>query len=336
MLPVTEAVANIPWLPMRVIVSRAVRHRGCGVYFARWLIIEEGKAGRIKACGLTVEGWPMSLLSAAWYGVDGDVNVDLRLDGRIAADLLPAPAEQARWSAVPALAYIIAGMPLEEEEWTPEMMQQLKQAEIDLGQAIGAGQVPAWGRRSRYGPFERIPGGDFRTEKVAMNPLASTTCLPKVVVCADGNLGVSPAYRIADYRGSYWFSIECDSARLKQAFPKPLRVERWVLNEAEQLYAEGGSEPALPAEPPQSPPTESAPAPPVELPLHASTVEKIVWAYLRLRVEAPDQLRLHGDALRNVVYRRITPSFTASLRSWNRAMAEVRELDPRAASGEQN
>lgn|SRR5262249_21030609 len=76
--------------------------------------------------------------------------------------------------------------------------------------------------------------------------------------------------------------------------------------------------------------------PPPEPPPNASVVDKIVWAYLCLRSEAPDQLQLPGDALRNAVYRRITPGFTASPRSWTRAMAKVHELDRRAASGEQN
>jgi hypothetical protein len=273
---VAKAEINIPWLPMRVIVSRVARHLGCAVEHARLRIIQEAEAGRVKACGLTVEGWPMSPLSAAWRGVDRDVDVDLRLDALIAADLLPAPAERARWPAMLALAYIIEGMPLEGKEWTAEMVRQTERAEIDLGQAIGADQVPAWGRRSLYGPIERIPDGDFRAEMVAMKvPPVSATRLPKAVVRVDGNLGISPAHRIADYRGPHWSSIECDVARLKQAFPEPLRVERRMLGEAEQLYAEGGSEPAAraeesmpepasavepaPAEPPQAePPAESA------------------------------------------------------------------------------
>jgi hypothetical protein len=79
---------------------------------------------------------------------------------------------------------------------------------------------------------------------------------------------------------------------------------------------------------------EPVPAQPVELPLNASDVDKIVWAYFRLRVEAPDQLRLRGDALRTAVYKRITSGFTASRSSWTRAMAKVRELDRRAEPGE--
>jgi hypothetical protein len=271
---VAKAEINVPWLPMRVIVGRVARHLDCAVEHARLRIIQEAEAGRIKACGLTVEGWPMSPLSAAWRGVDGDADVDLRLDALIAADLLPAPAERARWPAMLALAYIIEGMPLEGKEWSAEMLRQTERAEIHLGQAIGADQVPAWGRRSLYGPIERIPDGDFRAEMVEMKvPPVSATRLPKVVVRVDGNLGISPAHRFADYRGSHWSSIECDLARLKQAFPKPLRVERRMLGEAEQLYAEGGSEPAAHTEesmpepapavepPPPAAPQQPAPAP---------------------------------------------------------------------------
>jgi hypothetical protein len=257
---VAKAETKIPWLPRRVVVSRVARHLGCTVEHARLRIIQEAEAGRIRACGLTVEGWPMSPLPAAWRGVNWDADVDLRLDALIAADLLPAPAERARWPAMLALAYIIEGMPLEWKEWTAEMVRQTERAEIDLGEAIGADHVPAWGRRSLYGPLERIPDGDFRAEMVEMKvPPVSATRLPKVVVRVDGDLGISPAHRFADYRGSHWSSIECDSAGLKQTFPKPLRVERRMLVEAEQLYAESGSEPAARAE--ESMPE---PVPPVE------------------------------------------------------------------------
>src|SRR5262245_10806411 len=91
-----EAETMIAWLPTRVIVSRSARYLGCAVEDARLRIIQEAEAGRIKACGLTVEGWPMSRLPAAWHGGNCDDDVDLRLDALIAADLLPALAEQAR------------------------------------------------------------------------------------------------------------------------------------------------------------------------------------------------------------------------------------------------
>jgi hypothetical protein len=261
---VTEARSTIAWLPMCVIVSRATRHLGCTLEDAKLRITCEAEARGIKACGLTVEGWPASPLAAAWCAaINWDAgqlalsdalgpyeitNVELCLDVLIAADLLPAAAERGRWPAAMALAYIVEGMPLEGKEWTAEMYRHLERAEIDLGQAIGADQVSGWGRRSPYGPIERISDGDFRAEMVEMKvPPVSATRLPKVVVRVDGKLGISPAHRFADYRGPHWSSIECDPAGLKQAFPKPLRVERRMLDEAEQLYE-------LPAEPKQPAP----------------------------------------------------------------------------------
>jgi hypothetical protein len=239
-LSVAKAETNISWLPEPVIVSRVARHLGCGLEFAQSRIIQEAEAGRIKACGLTVEGWPMSPLPIAWrVGVGWDVDVDLCLDDVIAADLLPTSAE--RLPAQVALAYIIEGMLLEGIEWTTEMVQQTERAEIVLGEAIGAGRVPAWGKRAPYGPMEQIPPSDFRVDMVERKgaPPRSAAHLPKVVVRVDEIVGISPAHRFADYRGPHWSSIECGSASLRPAFSKPLRVERHILHEAEQLYSKG-------------------------------------------------------------------------------------------------
>src|SRR5262249_15804260 len=199
-------------------------------------------------------------------------DVDLRLDALIAADLLPAPAERARWPAALALAYIIEGMPLKSNEWTAAMIRQTERAEIALGEAIGADPELAWGRRSPYGPIEQIPSGDFRADMVERKgaPPISATHLPKLVVRIDGNLGISPAHRFAHYQGSHWSSIECDLARLRQALPKPLRVERRRLNEAEQLYTEAesadGDRPIIARSPvpfiKHKPRVESVPPPP--------------------------------------------------------------------------
>ena len=68
----TEAETKVAWLPMCVIVSRVARHLGCAPEDAWLRIVEEGEAGRIKACGLTVEGWPTSPLSASWRGATSD------------------------------------------------------------------------------------------------------------------------------------------------------------------------------------------------------------------------------------------------------------------------
>jgi hypothetical protein len=64
---------------------------------------------------------------------------------------------------------------------------------------------------------------------------------------------------------------------------------------------------------------------PAEPPSNASAADQIAWAYLRLRVDAPEQLRLRGDARRRAVYKRIAPNFTASRSSWTRAMKKVRD-----------
>jgi hypothetical protein len=251
----------LPWLPMRVVVDHVARHLSCTPEDAWLRIVQAGEARRIKACSLTVEGWPVSLLPAAWRGIDGDADVDLRLDALIAAGLLPAPAEPVRWSAQEAIAYIIEGMPLEGKEWTAEMVRQTERGEIALGGVIGADQVPAWGRRSRFKPLERIPYGDFRAEMVERKvaPISAV----EVVVRVDGSLGVSPAHRLADYRGPPWSAIECAAAELRRARPEPLRVECRMLRKAEQLYAESGSEPAAHAE---ESALEPAPAAGVALP----------------------------------------------------------------------
>jgi hypothetical protein len=229
-----EAAAKIPWLPRRVIVSRVARHLGCAVEYARLRIIQEAEAGRIKACGLTVEGWPMSLLPAAWREVDWDGDVDLRLDALIAADLLTTDAfERAWWTAAQALAWIIMGVPLVWIEWAglPELGGGMEQAGIELARAIGEDQVRAQGRLFPQGPMESLPGSDLRIPGF------------RWLVRPDGDLGTSPPGRLAVFLGRRWYGIEVDSATVRQAFPKPLRVERRMLDEAEQLYAEGGSEP---------------------------------------------------------------------------------------------
>ena len=178
----------------------------------------------------------MSPLPAAWREVDWDADVDLRLDGLIVADLLPASAERAEWPAVLALAYIIEGMPLEWKEWTADMVRQAERTGIDLGEAIGADQVLAWGRLTPQGPMEQIPGSDLRIPGFVW------------VVRPDGELGTSPPGRLAVFQGRRWYGIEAGSATFRQAFPKPLRVERRMLVEAEQLYAESWPEPATRAE----------------------------------------------------------------------------------------
>ena len=101
--------------------------------------------------------------------------------------------------------------------------------------------------------MEQIPGSDLRIPGFVW------------VVRPDGALGTSPPGRLAVFLGSRWCGIEIDSATVRQAFPKPLRVERRMPDEAKQLYAEGGSEPAARAEESMPEPAPAVePTPPAE------------------------------------------------------------------------
>jgi hypothetical protein len=222
---------------MRVLVGRVARHLGCAVDDARLRILQEGEAGRIRACGSTVEGWPVSLLPAAWRGAGWSDDVDLRLDDLVVAGLLPTAAfERARWTAAEALAWIIAGVPLEWREWAelPELGGGMEQAGKELAQAIGEDRVRAQGRLSPQGPMESLPGSDLRMPGF------------RWLIHPNGDLGTSPPGRLAVFQGRRWYGIEFDSATVPQAFPKPLRPERRMLADAERLHADGDAS-ALPS-----------------------------------------------------------------------------------------
>jgi hypothetical protein len=174
-----EAAAKIPgWLSSCEVVVCVVRHRDCTPEAAELQIVGEGKVGRMKAWGLTVEGWPVSPLPAAWHGtIDlagatikppevSYVITNLRLCfiDLVAAGSLPAPAEKARWSAEEAIAYLVKGVPLPWGAWQGASASpaEIEQAEIDLGELIGAGCRRGVGqalsrRRSRYPPITFIP-----------------------------------------------------------------------------------------------------------------------------------------------------------------------------------
>src|SRR5262249_56857934 len=178
------------------------------------------------------------------------------------------------------------------------------------------------GREGPGGPKEKIPIGDLRAEMVERRarPPISATHLPKVVVRVDGNLGISPAHRVADYRGTHWSSIECDSTRLKQAFPKPLRVERRMLNEAEQLYAEGGSELAPPTEPRRVEPVP----PPEPAPCQERPHLRLVSGARSGEIEAPAQSTPEAGtgpeeapvSAANAALKPIEPAATESVSEW--------------------
>jgi hypothetical protein len=270
------SVPWLPWLPMRVIVSRVAHHLGCAPEDAWLRIVQEGEARRIKACGLTVEGWPTSPLSASWRRATSDWSIGqlsydagelsravindvvLCVADLVGADLLPTTAlGRAWWTAAEAVAWIIIGIPLEWKEWLPELARHVEQAGIALGEAICEDRAAARGRPSRYGRVQRIPGDDLRSDMIEVKATPAGPW-PRVVVTVFGTLATSPPQR-GRYKGPPWESIEVDSATLRQTFSKPLRVERWPLIEAEQLYGEGGPEPAARAEE-----SISEPVPPAE------------------------------------------------------------------------
>ena len=234
-----EATAKISgWLPSREGAALVAHHLGCMPEAAQLQIIGEGKDGWIKAWGLTVEGWPVSPLPAAWNGMIDlagatmklpDVsyvitNLQLCCIDLVAAGLLPAPAEKARWPAAEAIAYSVTGVPLPWETWQGAGVSpaEIEQAEIDLGEAILAG-VPAWGWHPLERRRKRIPSDHFRAEMIERKEVlpVSVTRLLKVVVRIDGTVGTSPLSRITEYSGPRWKAIEVDSAALRQARPRP-------------------------------------------------------------------------------------------------------------------
>jgi hypothetical protein len=239
MLPMTEAVANIPWLPLGEAVARVARHLGCTPGGAELRIVGKAKASQIKARGV-IEDQPVWLLPVDWNGtidLAGTTirppgasceitNVELCVIDLIAAGLLPAPAEKARWSAAEAIAHLVKGVPLPWEAWqrAGASAGEIEQAQIDLGELIGVGVVPAWGRPSPRARKEQIPTDDFHADMIEEKaPRAGRR--PKVVVRIDGTVGTSPPQRSADYRGPRWEAIEVDSAALRHARPRPLTTQ---------------------------------------------------------------------------------------------------------------
>jgi hypothetical protein len=113
------------------------------------------------------------LVYATGYGViDWAAEFELCAEDLIKEDLLPAPGEpegpveRASLPANQAIKYLIDGVPVEAEDWTPEMVRETERGEIKLGELIGNGAVPAKGRRTPDGPLEDIPAGDFHPRRV--------------------------------------------------------------------------------------------------------------------------------------------------------------------------
>jgi hypothetical protein len=155
---VTEAKTNIPWLPSRGTVARVAHHLGCTPEDADRRIVDAGRGGRVKARGAIEGQWVLVALTD-WQGpvdLPGTTmkppegaeitNLALCFIDLVAAGLLPAPAEKARWSAAEAIAYLVKGVPLPWEAWqgAGTTASELEQAEIELARA-GREGVPAWG-----------------------------------------------------------------------------------------------------------------------------------------------------------------------------------------------
>jgi hypothetical protein len=267
---VSEAEITIPWLPLRVAAGCAASYLGCAEEDAKLRIVRKVEAGRVRARGVTSEDCPVSLLPASWRDgvVDWDAgslkssqlceitNVELCFGDLVAAGLLTTTAlGRAWWTAAEALAWIIMGVPLALPEWAglPELGSGMGQAGKELARAIAEGLVQA---RGRHGQVKLIPGDDLRSDMIEVKA-APAGPWPRVVVTVFGTLAISPPHR-GRYKGPPWESIEVDSATLRQAFPKPLRAERWPLIEAEPEPAPA-VEPTPPAEPKQPAPAPSSP-----------------------------------------------------------------------------
>src|SRR5262245_48969971 len=125
MPPVTEASveSTSTWLPLREAVGRVARPLGYTPEDARAQILGKAEAAQVRVCGVTSEGYEVSLLPASCRGIDWDAvslppceitniklpsceitNIKLRLDDLIA--LLPGrPEERKGWSAAQTLAW---------------------------------------------------------------------------------------------------------------------------------------------------------------------------------------------------------------------------------------
>jgi hypothetical protein len=125
----------------------------------------------------------------------------------------PAMAEGAnntrrrRWSAAKVIAWII--LRVETNVLTPEMGPKLAWAGCALAEAIGVGDVHAWGRRTRDGLHEKMPSSQFRISGLPLR------------VSPHGELTTLRPDRLWTYQGIRWQDIEVDPVKLKEAFPAP-------------------------------------------------------------------------------------------------------------------
>jgi hypothetical protein len=312
MQSVAKAKARISWLTLREVVASVARHLGCTPDDAELRIVEKGKGGLIRACGLTVEGWPTSPLPAAWRrGIDWDAgslpscgiaNITLRHDDLIAEDLLPGRSEVRNgWLAAQTLAWIIR----REAVWTPEMGKEIRSAQLRLSEAIAARRINLWGRRPGSPQREPISNDLFSLSKY------------KVIVTLDGKLSTEPLHKRhrfeADFeKDSGWHDIifaedeiRCEWLPAGRAGSAPELViaengeisteesaPRAAVDSApEQLTVSPGPE-AEPELASPAPAEESMPEPskPEKLPVWLKTVDSPIAAKVRRRKRPYDSL----------------------------------------------
>ena len=195
-------------MPSREAVARVARHLGCTPEDAKLRIVGKAEAARVRACGVTSEGYEVSLLPASCRGIDWDAvslppceitniklpsceitNIKLRLDDLIAADLLPGRSEGRKgWSAAQTLAWIIRREP---GEWTPEMGKEIKPAQLKLSEAIAARRINLWGRQPGSLQIKQIPNDLFSPSKY------------KVIVTPDGDLSTEPPHKRHKFEQEY-------------------------------------------------------------------------------------------------------------------------------------
>ena len=134
------------------------------------------------------------------------------------------------WSAAQALSWIIQQEPLELNVWRLGMGPRMEPAQKRLGTAIGADKLTAWGRRTRHGSLEKIPGGDFRISGMLL------------VVGPHGDLATVPRHKLATYEGARWEDIEFDPVEIKREWPKPplASANIWMKQEAEGIFRKSG------------------------------------------------------------------------------------------------
>jgi hypothetical protein len=133
-----------------------------------------------------------------------------------------------KWSAAQALSWIICRAPLDLRQWSAHMGSGLRNAQKDLGAAIAAGRVHAWGRAQPHGLIEKVPASQFRISG-----------LPLVV---DAHGAMTSLLPHKPYNGPKWETIEFEANEIKRVWPAPptQAAKDWMKKEAERLKPEIG------------------------------------------------------------------------------------------------